>query len=204
MANYIVNDKVFIPPYEGRGVRVKKGQFLKIVDVEGKQVGDFICFNENDLSEYVSTVHMRSSLSSIRLKIGDFLYSNYRDHLMQFTEDTVGKHDFFFPACDYYRYKVDFGVEDHPNCKDNLIGALKSFGIIRNEIPDPINWFMNNHMDENGDYVIEDPLSKAGDYVVLKALKDVVCCVSACSQDFVPVNGMKVTPLELQVCELEE
>lgn len=77
MANYIVKEKVFIPPYEGRGVRVKKGQFLKIVDVEGKQVGDFICFNENDLSEYVSTVHMRSSLSSIRLKIGDFLYSNY-------------------------------------------------------------------------------------------------------------------------------
>lgn len=75
MANYIVKEKVFIPPYEGRGVRVKKGQFLKIVDVEGKQVGDFICFNENDLSEYVSTVHMRSSLSSIRLKIGDFLYS---------------------------------------------------------------------------------------------------------------------------------
>ena len=76
MANYIVKEKVFIPPYEGRGVRVKKGQFLKIVDVEGKQVGDFICFNENDLSEYVSTVHMRSSLSSIRLKIVDFLYSN--------------------------------------------------------------------------------------------------------------------------------
>ena len=125
---------------------------MKIVDVEGKQVGDFICFNEDDLSEHVSPVHMRSSLSSIRLKIGDFLYSNYRDHLMQFVEDTVGKHDFFFPACDYYRYKVDFGVEDHPNCKDNLIKALKSFGIIRNEIPDPINWFMNNHMDENGDY----------------------------------------------------
>ena len=40
MANYIVKEKVFIPPYEGRGVRVKKGQFLKIVDVEGKQVGD--------------------------------------------------------------------------------------------------------------------------------------------------------------------
>lgn len=51
---------------------------------------------------------------------------------------------------EYYRYKVDLGVEDHPNCKDNLIKALKSFGIIRNEIPDPINWFMNNHMDENG------------------------------------------------------
>ncbi len=50
MANYIVKEKVFIPPYEGRGVRVKKGQFLKIVDVEGKQVGDFICFNEKHSS----------------------------------------------------------------------------------------------------------------------------------------------------------
>ncbi|WP_276352127.1 urea carboxylase-associated family protein [Cohnella caldifontis] len=194
-------ETVWIPPYEGRGVKVSKGQRLCIIDVEGKQVGDFVCFNRENPGEHVSPVHMRSSLSSIRLKEGDFLYSNLRRPLMRLVKDTVGKHDFFFPACDYYRYKVDFGREDHPNCHDNLEKALREFGIKPRPLPDPINWFMNNVLDENGDYVIEEPLSKPGDYVMLEALEDVVAAVSACSQDIAPVNGYRVTPLKLQVLE---
>ena len=98
----VIKEKVIIPPYSARSVKVLKGEELCIIDVEGKQVGDFICYNSDDLNEHVSPVHMRSSLSSIRLKLNDYLYSNYREHLMQLVEDTVGKHDFFFPACDYY------------------------------------------------------------------------------------------------------
>ena len=195
----IVKEEVVIPPYSARSVKVMAGEILKITDVEGKQVGDFICYNANDLKEHVSPVHMRSSLSSIRLKIGDYLFSNKREHMMEFIGDTVGKHDFFFPACDYYRYKVDFDVEDHPNCHDNLCEALTRFDIHTDEIPDPINWFMNNHMDENGDYTIEDPLSGPGDYVALRAVKNCIVALSTCSQDFVPVNGMKVTPLKMEV-----
>lgn len=197
MANLI--DRVFIPAYCGGATRVMAGQRLYLIDVEGQQVSDFVCFNLKDHSEHVSPVHMRSSLSSIRLKVGDYLFSNRREHMMRLVADTVGVHDFFFPACDYYRYKVDFGVEDHPNCHDNLLGALAEQGVHPDPLPDPINWFMNNHMDETGDYVIEPPLSKAGDYVCLEAVKDCIVAATSCSQDFVPVNGMHVTPIELQV-----
>ncbi|MFI3207143.1 MAG: urea carboxylase-associated family protein [Clostridia bacterium] len=196
-----IKETIIVPPYSARSIKVLAGETLRITDLDGKQVGDFVCFNANDTSEHVSPVHMRSSLSSIRLKIGDYLFSNIRDHLMQFTADTVGKHDFFFPACDYYRYKVDFGVENHPNCKDNLIMALKEYDIITDTPPDPINWFMNNNMDDNGDYTIQEPLSNAGDYIELLAVKDCICALTTCSQDFVPVNGndLKVTRLQLQV-----
>ncbi|RUS47066.1 DUF1989 domain-containing protein [Cohnella sp. AR92] len=192
-------EEVLIPPYEGRAVVVPKGHRLCIIDVEGKQVGDFVCFLQGQSGEHVSPVHMRSSLSSIRLKVGDGLYSNLRRPLMRLVKDTVGKHDFFFPACDDYRYKVDFGVEGHPNCHDNLEKALKPFGVKYDVLPDPINWFMNNALDENSDYVIEEPLSKPGDYVMLEALWDVIVAVSACSQDMAPVNGYRVTPLKLQI-----
>ncbi|MCH1640393.1 urea carboxylase-associated family protein [Paenibacillus timonensis] len=196
-----LKEEVIIPAYEGRAIVVPKGHYLCIIDMEGQQVGDFVCFNQGNPGEHVSPVHMRSSLSSIRLKEGDGLYSNYRRPLMTLVKDTVGKHDFFFPACDYYRYKVDFGLEKHPNCHDNLEQALKPFRIDYAELPDPINWFMNNVLDDKGDYVIEPPLSKPGDYVMLEALDDVVVAVSACSQDLAPVNGWKVTPLKLQVLE---
>lgn len=199
-----VREEIVIPPYEGRSVQLHQGEELLIIDVEGKQVGDFVCFNVHDPAEHVSPVHMRASLSSIRLNVGDGLYSNRRRPLMTVVHDTVGKHDFFFPACDYYRYKVDFGLEDHPNCHDNLQQALKKYGLDHLPIPDPINWFMNNVLDENGDYVIHEPLSKPGDYVQLQALEEVVVAVSTCSQDLAPVNGYKVTPLQLQVLEAKD
>lgn len=191
--------EILIPPYSGRAVRVEKGHDFHLIDVEGKQVGDFICINDTDHMECVSPVHMRACLRSIRLKEGDYLYSNYRRPLLKLVKDTVGRHDFFFPACDYYRYKVDFGKEEHPNCHDNLQCALQEFHMDHLTIPDPINFFMNNHMDEYGDYIIEEPLSKPGDYVQLTALCDVIIAVSTCSQDMEPVNGFKVTPLLMQV-----
>ncbi|MDR2006765.1 MAG: urea carboxylase-associated family protein [Acidaminococcales bacterium] len=191
--------EIIIKPYSGAAAEVLEGEELCIIDLQGQQVSDFVCFNKDDLKEHVSPVHMRSSLSSLRLKVNDLLYSNYRSGMMKLVEDTVGKHDFFFPACDYYRYKVDFGVENHPNCYDNFIKALRIFGIQPETLPDPINWFMNNEVDVNGDYTIRPPLSKPGDYVRLRALKNCIVACTTCSQDFVPVNGMKVTMIKLQI-----
>ncbi|KSU84692.1 hypothetical protein GA0061096_0829 [Fictibacillus enclensis] len=196
---YRIKEEILIPAYEGRSTLIKAGEELIIIDVDGKQVGDFVCFSLQDPDEYVSPVHMRASLGSISLKAGDLLYSNRRRPLMQLVQDTVGKHDFFFPACDYYRYKVDFGLEDHPNCHDNLNKALAYYSLGHLPVPDPINWFMNNILDENGDYVISEPLSKPGDFVRLKALDDVIVACSTCSQDLAPVNGFKVTELKLQI-----
>jgi uncharacterized protein YcgI (DUF1989 family) len=196
-----IREEVIIPPYEGRSITLNKGEELVIIDVEGKQVGDFVCFNHNDITEMVSPVHMRASLSSIRIKPGDYLYSNRRRPLMELVHDTVGKHDFFFPACDYYRYKIDFDLDNHPNCHDNLENALKKYNLDHLPIPDPINWFMNNKLNDLGDYEICEPLSKPGDFVRLKALEDLVVACSTCSQDLAPVNGWKVTPLKMQIIE---
>ncbi|SDI73510.1 DUF1989 domain-containing protein [Natribacillus halophilus] len=194
-----VKEEIFIPPYEGRSAELSAGDELVIIDVEGKQVGDFVCFNKHDIEEFVSPVHMRASLSSIRLNPGDGLYSNKRRPLMELIKDTVGKHDFFFPACDYYRYKVDFSDDNHPNCHDNLKNALKTYDVNPLIIPDPINWFMNNVLDDVGDYTIQEPLSKPGDYVRLRAKEDVIIACSTCSQDMEAVNGWRVTPLKMQI-----
>ncbi|WP_430784561.1 DUF1989 domain-containing protein [Virgibacillus flavescens] len=196
-----IKKEIIIPPYEGRSAVLMPGEELVIIDVDGKQVGDFVCFNRHDPKEFVSPVHMRASLSSIRLKAGDSLFSNRRRPIMRFMEDTVGKHDFFFPACDYYRYKVDYDSEDHPNCHDNLKKALELHGLGNEPVPDPINWFMNNVLNEAGDYEINEPLSKPGDYVRLRALEEVVIACSTCSQDMAPVNGWKVTQLKMQILE---
>src|SRR5699024_10414588 len=67
MAEKESKSELRIPAYEGRGVELRAGDELIIEDVRGKQVCDFVCFNKHDTQEYVSPVHMRASLSSIRL-----------------------------------------------------------------------------------------------------------------------------------------
>ena len=40
-----------IPAREYAGLTMKEGQTLRLVDIEGKQVPDVVCFNERDLTE---------------------------------------------------------------------------------------------------------------------------------------------------------
>jgi len=52
-----VVEEVLVPASEGRGIRVKAGQILDIVDVEGHQVGDLVAYVEADPTEYLSPTH---------------------------------------------------------------------------------------------------------------------------------------------------
>ena len=44
-----------IPPRSGIAFELKKGQRIKVVDIEGEQVSDFVCFNADDRAEYLSS-----------------------------------------------------------------------------------------------------------------------------------------------------
>ena len=44
-----------IPPRSGVSFILKKGQRLKVIDIQGEQVSDFICYNLNDKREYLSS-----------------------------------------------------------------------------------------------------------------------------------------------------
>jgi uncharacterized protein YcgI (DUF1989 family) len=105
-------------------------------------------------------------------------------------------HDTLMAACDLYRYK-NLGVHGyHDNCADNMRLALKAIGLRAREVPQPFNLWMNIPI--RPDYSIEwlAPVSKAGDYVELKALMDCVVVMSACPQDIIPINALN--PLEVE------
>ncbi len=53
---------------------------------------------------------------------------------------------------------------------------------------------MNIPVRDNRTIALDVPLSKRGDYVVLRALRDVVVVFSACPMDVTPINGADKTP----------
>ena len=191
--------QVHISPMSGGGVEVKTGQRVKVTAIQGKQIADLFAFVQGSTDEYLSPGHSRRGLRSFYPVLGKPFYSNKFNPLLVLEEDTVGVHDLTAPACDYYGYK-ELGYENHPSCRGNLVGALHRFGLTPDSLPDPHNLFQNTPLvDLEGHQDASESPAKAGDYVILEALQDLLVIITACSQDHVQVNGDTPTDIMLEV-----
>ncbi len=188
-----------IRPGMAEAIEVKAGQYLQIQTEQGKQVADFVAFRQDDTEEFLSTAATRSTNASIVPQLGMTLFSNRRKPLFEIVEDTVGRHDMLYICCDPVRYELLGAEPGHASCREALTKALTGFAIGYDRIPDPINWFMNVSIQQRGELEIREPLAEAGDYVLLRAIEDVIAAVSACPQDFGPTNAGTPTELVIRV-----
>lgn len=157
--------------------------------------------------EFMSMCHSRASMLHLTPLPGDELVTNTRQPILQLVEDTTYPqcvHDTLIAACDIHRYH-GLGVpkdEYHDNCADNFRGGLaKDCGItgFLPSPPDPLNLWMSipvklrqvhdKMMSAGGDVSFDPPVSREGDYVVLRALQDCVVVMSACPQDILKINN---------------
>jgi len=193
--------KLTVPAGHGKTFLVNKGQFITVIDSEGQQAADFVAVNANDLNEKLSPVHTRQHLGSLFFKPGDALWSSENRPILRIISDSIGIHDANVPACDRTRFSVDFGVEGHRNCVDNLLEGMKEFGVTYFSLPEPFNLFQNGPVTADGRMEVTDPHSKPGDRITFEALSDLICAVSSCPQDIIPGNGLQVTPIDIVVSD---
>jgi len=188
-----------VPAGHGKTFTVSKGQFITVIDAQGQQAADFVAVSADNLSEKLSPVHTRQHLRSLFFKPGDSLWSSENRPMLRIVADTIGIHDANVPACDRTRFSIDFGVEGHRNCVDNLLEGMKAHGVTYFSLPEPFNLFQNGPVTADGRMEVTDPNSKAGDCIVFEALCDLICAVSSCPQDIIPGNGLQVTPIDIQI-----
>jgi uncharacterized protein len=191
--------RLHVPARTGAAIEVATGELLTVIDVQGKQVCDFFAFNRTNLDEVLSPTLTRTQLLRLQLRPGDLLYSNARLPMFELLEDTVGRHDLIVAPCDQRRYEVGFGMPNHANCRNNCAVAMAPYGLTYARVPDPINFFMNVSIAPDGTLAVAEPLTKAGDYVRLRALMDLIVAVSACPADMNATNAFNPTDLELVV-----
>jgi len=174
-----------IPPRSGTSLILKKGQSLKVVDIEGEQVADFVCFNLHDKKEYISSGRTIDYAETIFLTKGHPFYSNRSNIMFDIVEDTVGRHDFLLTPCSADTFRIIYGdTNPHRGCFGNLCEALKAFDIEPDNIPVSFNVFMHVNVDgTSGKVSVLPPKSRAGDYVILKARMDLIVGLTACSAE---------------------
>lgn len=188
-----------VRPGDAFAAEVRTGQLVQITTVQGKQVADFVAVNMSDPAEQLSTAITRAKNNSIMLQTGMKLYSNRRQPLFELVEDTVGRHDTLFAACDPRRYEEDYGLTGHPSCRAALADALADDGLTIDQIPDPVNWFMNVAILQRGELEIRESLAERNDYVLLTALMDARIGVAACPQDQNPTNNFAPSDILVRV-----
>lgn len=88
-----------IPARHGAALEVRRGQALRVIDVEGQQVGDLVCFNRDDLTERYSPQNTILFNRTIYPKVGATLVSDRGRPMMRLVADTVGVHDLICGSC---------------------------------------------------------------------------------------------------------
>jgi uncharacterized protein len=202
LADKVVEDSV-LPPNSHWGRVLRKGQTLRIIDLEGRQAVDFLCYNAEDPSERYNAADTAKYAGTIFLTTGHGIYSDMGRRLFTIAEDTCGRHDTIGGCCSVQSNRLRYGVDDTPNCRDNFLRALAPFGLGKKDIVANLNWFMNVPVGADGAMAIADGLSKPGDHVELRAEMDVLAVISNCPQTRNPCNGFNPTPIRVIVREGE-
>jgi len=190
-------EPVTIPARLGKAARLDAGQSLKLTNTHGSQVVDTWAFVAADKSEFMSMEHSRVAIGGVFPHVGDTMVTNRREPILTLLEDSSpGIHDTLIAACDRYRYEM-LGCEGHhDSCTDNLAAALGEMGMTPPETPSPWNMWMNIPVGADGSVSFEAPVSSPGDYVTLRAERDIVIVFSCCPQDMIPINGADCVPKE--------
>ncbi|MFK7892008.1 MAG: DUF1989 domain-containing protein [Granulosicoccus sp.] len=188
---------------------VKAGEYIQILDVQGRECSDFQAFSlralDKGIERDIDPTTTRSLMGSLYPSPG--IYSKYYtvDHepLVEIIQDTCGRHDTFGLACTA-RYYEDLGYPGHINCSDNMNADLARFDIKKRGGWPAINFFFNTLLDDTNAISMDEPWSRPGDYVLVRALSDLVCVSTACPCDVDPANGWNPTDIQVRVYRQNE
>jgi len=183
---------------------VRAGEYIQIIDIEGKQCSDFLAFHrrklESGLERGLDATTTRTLMGQAYPQPGLYgkFYDVDMDPLVEVVRDTVGRHDTFALACTR-KYYEDMGYPGHTNCSDNFNGQVVPYGVAPRKGWEALNFFYNTSFDSSMVLTMDEPWSRPGDYVLLRAMSDLVCASSACPDDIDPANGWQITPVHVRV-----
>lgn len=176
-----------------------EGQALQIIDIEGCQAVDLICYNAKDYTDRYSSSNTIKLNESIFVTKGSKLYSDDANVLMTVTDDTYGRHDTICGSCNGGTNRVRYGVTEGPSCRNNFIQALAEYGLTARDIVPNVNVFMYLPVGPEGEMPIVGGRSRPGEKFELTANMDVLVVFSNCPQTNNAVNDYKLTPVQATV-----
>lgn len=183
---------------------VKRGQTLRIVDVEGGATPAVLFYNARQPLERYNMPDTLKAQHTAYLTRGHVLYSDMGRVLMSVVEDSAGWHDTFtghmdaaasarkFGSGSYQALRNDF----YRDTRSNFLIELGKHGLSKRDLVPNVNFFVKVTVDHQGGLVWQS-LARAGQYVELRAELDVLVVLSNTPHALDPDVTYSPRPLEL-------
>ena len=199
-----VIEDMTVPVRAPWSARIARGDMLRLIDLEGQQAIDFLCFNAENPTERYHAANTIKVPGNIYVGEGTVLRSSLARPMMTVVADTCGRHDTIFGCCSFEIDEVRYGMTNPESCQRNFERELAKHGVGPEHIVPNVNFFMHVPVNPAGGAKIAEALSKPGDYVDLRAEMDVLAVLSNCPEALNPATGAQgPTPIRAIVWSLE-
>lgn len=188
-----------VPPRHPWGRIIRKGEFLRLVDLEGQQAVDFLCYDADNPTDRYSSMNTIKVQGNIYIDAGTVLYADSGNALFTVIADTFGRHDTIYGCCSRANNRLRYGVQTTETCYDNFTAILAQFDLDQRYIVSNVNFFMRVPIDGVGKAGVSDESPQPGHYVELRAERDVLAVLSNCPQMHNPCNGYNPTQIRVIV-----
>ncbi len=197
-----ITERTTVQPGTGWSGVVRRGQVLRIVDLDGAQAVDFLCYSASDHEERYHAPNTLKKARTLRLTTGHRLYSDVARPIFTIVADTHGTHDTIGGCCSAPSNAMLYGAKDAPGCRETFLRELAKHGMGRRDIVPNVNWFCSVPVHDAyrlSDTVFAPGTSRRDDHVELRAEMDALAVVSNCRQTNNPCNAGQPTPIEIFV-----
>ncbi|BDA84402.1 urea carboxylase [Aureimonas sp. SA4125] len=177
-------------------LRLKRGETLRLVDVEGTAAASLLAWNAADPSERLNHADTMKIQWSARLRKGRVIFSDMGRVLLSITEDTSAAHDALAGGSTAASTLLRFGEGSFRNTRDNFIqGALK-LGLSRRDIAPCVTFFAPVSVTADGALEWRNGGRQRGGFVDLRAEMDLLLVVSCAPHPLDPAPVYAPGPVE--------
>ena len=184
---------------------LKRGQLLRLTDIEGGANVSLLLLNAHEKSERLNLPDTLKCQHTARLTAGHCLYSDMGRILAAITADTCGWHDSMGGLLNAAEVAEKYGQGRYQelrsgffrNGMDNLLVELGKWDLGLADLLMNLNLFSKVTVDSDGCFHFEAGNSKAGDYIELYAPMDTLVILTALQHPMDPNPQYAPKPVQL-------
>lgn len=184
---------------------LKRGQLLRLTDIEGGANVSLLLLNAHEKSERLNLPDTLKCQHTAKLTAGHCLYSDMGRILAAITADTCGWHDSMGGLLNAAEVAEKYGQGRYQelrngffrNSMDNLLVELGKWDLGLADLLMNLNLFSKVTVDRDGCFHFEAGNSKAGDYIELYAPMDTLVVLTALQHPMDPNPQYAPKPVQL-------
>lgn len=191
---------------------LKRGQVLRMTDIEGGANVSLMMLNPHEKSERLNLPDTLKGQHTARLTAGHCFYSDMGRVLAGIVADTCGWHDPFGGVLNAAEVSEKYGEGNYQSLRngfyrngaDNLLVEMGKWDLNLEDLLMVVNFFSKVTVADDGAFTFHSNFSPAGSYVELFAPMDVLVVLTALQHPMDPASEYAPRPVQLTWRQAED